>query len=231
MPRHSLRRRALQALKVSTTLLVLGVAVIGFAHTQYGRPLLRYIPGMGACPLDAAPLTIADRARVRATLLAPLAGEHAAASRRVFDFELGSTTAAEVSAWSATHGLACESGRKLALRCTKSPTGSFGLDTAFDEVAFDFDAGGRLVTVEGSANLGDAARVANYVEARDQTLRDRLGPPTTIRGEARPEVVTVGPLSQIFREFRSSDVRAQIVATNRGRGRFTIREYYQLIAG
>jgi hypothetical protein len=231
MRHHSIRRRALQVLGLSAALGMLGVAVIGFAHTEYGRPLLAYIPGMGACPLDVAPLTAEDRMRIRGETLAPLAGEQAAGSRHALAFELGRTTADEVSAWASSHQISCAPGRKLALRCTAVPAGATGQATAFDVVSFDFAPDGRLLMVEGSASLDDAARAAEYVATRDLALRDSLGAPTTSRGDAAAATVTVGPLSQILREFRSSDVHAKVVATNSGQGRFTIREFHQLIAG
>ena len=231
MQRTLILRRVLQTLKVSAVLGVLAVAVIGFAHTEHGRPLLQYIPGMGACPLDAAQLTAEHRTRVRDELLAPLAGDQSAASRRVLGFELGRTTADDVSAWAALHGISCAPARKLALRCMTVPASTTGQSTAFDEISFDFDVDGRLVMVEGSASLQDATLAADYVATRDVALRDQLGEPTTSRGAARAETVTVGLLSQMEREFRSSDVRATVVATNRGQGRFTIREFHQLIAG
>lgn len=230
MTTRPLRRRILQALVGSSVLVVLGVAVIGFAHTEAGRPLLRYIPGMGACPLGP-PLTAEDQTRVRGEILAPYAGDHPAASRRVLSFELGRTTSAEVSAWATHHGLACAPGRRLALRCTGVPAQSLDQVAAFDAVSFDFDAEGRLVTLEGSASLTDPALAAGYVAARDRTLRDQLGAPVTTRGEAQAAVVAAGPLSQISREFRSSDIRTHVAATNDGHGRYNIREFHQLITG
>lgn len=231
MNSRSIRRRVLQVLGLSTALAVIGVAIIGFAHTEHGRPLLAYIPGMGACPLDGAPLTAEDRTRIRGEVLAPLVGQHAARSRHALTFELGRTTAADVSAWATSHDISCAPGRKLALRCTPVPAQSIGQSTGFDEVSFDFDMDGRLVMVEASASLNDAARAADYVATRDLDLRDNLGTPTSSLGAARAEVVTKGPLSQISREFRGSDVRSRVMATNSGLGRFTIREFHQLTAG
>ena len=230
MTRRPILRRVLQVLGALTGLAVVGVAVIGFAHTERGRPLLRYIPGMGACPLDASTLTAQDRSRVRGEVLAPYAEGHAASSRRALAFELGRTTADDVSAWATSHGITCGPARKLGLRCTAVPARSLDEVAAFDEVAFEFDADGRLVTVTGSASLADATLAADYVAARDLALRDHLGAPATSHGDARAEAVR-GALSQISREFRRSDVRAQVIATNSGRGRFTIREFHQLIAG
>ena len=231
MTPRPLRRRVLRAFMAVASLGLLFVAVIGFAHTETGRPLLRYIPGMGACPLDGANLTAADRTRIRGELLAPLAGEGAAISRRVLAFELGRTTADEVSAWATSHGVTCGPGRKLGVRCTAVPASSLAATTAYDQIDFDFDGEGRLVALVGSASLVDPDQAAGYVASTELALRDRLGAPTTSRGAADAATVSRGPLSQISREFRSSDVRAQVAATNNGHGRFTIREVHQLIAG
>lgn len=221
-------RRLLQALKVSVALVVLGVAVIGFAHTERGRPLLRYIPGMGACPLGYDELTADQRARVRGELLTPLVGERAATSHRALAFELGRTTTDEVTAWATAHAVACGPGRKTGLRCTAVPAGALDQVAAFDELAFEFSADGRLVGLTGSASLTDATRVADYVAARDVTMRSQLGEPIERRGDARPEALN-GPLAQISREYRSSDMRAKVMATDIGHGRFTVREFHQLI--
>jgi hypothetical protein len=225
MTRHPIRRRILQLLGATAALGVLGVAVIGFAHTETGRPLLQYIPGMGACPLGP-PLSAEDRMRVRGELLAPLAGVGAATSRRVLAFELGRTSAADVSAWAASHAIQCAPGRKIGLRCTAVPADALGQTHAFDEVSFEFDAGDRLISVEGSANLQDAAVAIDYVATRDLALRDQLGEPTASRDTA-----LAGPLSQMSRDFRRSDIRAHVNATNMGRGRYKIREFHQLIEG
>lgn len=231
MHEHPVRRRIFQAVRLTVALVVVFVAVVGFAHTEHGRPLLRYIPGMGACPLDGVVLSAEDRARVRGEVLAPLAGERAAASRRALAFELGRTSVADVTAWAAEQGVTCSPGRKLGMRCTTVPARSLAGVAEFDEVSLEFDADGRLAAVEGSASLTDPARAAEYVATRDRALRDSLGEPVTIRGDAVATTVARGPLSQIAREFRTRDVRAGVVATNSGGGRFTIREYHQLIAG
>jgi hypothetical protein len=95
MSPHPIRRRVLQVFGVCAALGTLGVAVIGFAHTELGRPLLQYIPGMGACPLDGVDLTAEDRMRLRGQVLASVAGDTAAGSRQVLSFELGRTTVDE----------------------------------------------------------------------------------------------------------------------------------------
>lgn len=235
MKAHPIRRRIVAALGVTTGLVVLLVAVIGVAHTPFGRPLLRYIPGMGACPLDVAPLTAEDRMRVRGDTLAALGGEGAATSRVALRFELGATARGDVERWAAEHGLACAPGRRLALRCTDVPSaalaGALTEQARFDELSFDFDLDGRLVMLEGSSHVADARAAVDYVARRDATLRAALGDPTVVHGETTERSVSRGPLSQISREFRRRDVRAKVIATNFGRGRFGVREFHQLIAG
>lgn len=236
MTAHPIRRRIVAALGITTGLVVLLVAVIGVAHTPFGRPLLRYIPGMGtACPLDVAPLTAEDRMRVRNDTLAALGGEGAATSRIALRFELGTTVRAEVEQWAAQHDLTCAPGRRLALRCTDVPSvalaGALAEQPRFDELSFDFDLDGRLVMLEGSSHVADAQAAVDYVARRDASLRAALGAPTAVRGETTATSVSRGPLSQISREFRRRDVRAKVVATNFGQGRFGVREFHQLVAG
>lgn len=235
MTAHPNHRRIFAALGITTGIVALLVAVIGVAHTPFGRPLLRYIPGMGACPLDAAPLTAEDRMRVRGDTLAALGGQGVATSRVALRFDLGTTARAEVEGWAAEHGLACAPGRKLALRCTDVPSGALaGAVTEgvrFDELSFDFDLEGRLVTIEGSSHVADAQTAVDYVASRDASLRAALGAPSVMHGEADAKSVSRGPLSQISREFRRQDVRAKVVATNFGRGRFGLREFHQLVTG
>jgi hypothetical protein len=231
MSAHPVRRRIFAALGITSGLALAMVAVIGVAHTEFGRPLLRYIPGMGACPLDVAPLTAAERLRVRNDTLVALGGEGVATSRAALAFELGSTGRTDVEHWAAEHGLQCVAGRKLALRCADVPAAALVGEGGFDEVSFDFDLDGRLVMLEGSSSVADAQSAVDYLTRRDQSLRSSLGQPTIIRGDATATAVSRGPLSQISREFRRSDVRASVIATNFGHGRFGIREFHQLIAG
>lgn len=227
---HPIRRRLLQVLGASAALGAAFVAVVGVAHTDFGRPLLRYIPGMGACPLDVRTLTAEDRMRVRGEQLAALAGEGEARSRTALAFELGTTTRSDVDKWALAHELECTPGRSLALRCEDVPATALG-ERGFDEVSFEFDGAGVLLTVEGSGRAADAASAAAYVASRDVSLRATLGEPTVVHGDAIETAVSRGPLSQISREFRRSDVRAQVVATNLGRGRYGVREYHQLVTG
>jgi hypothetical protein len=140
-----------------------------------------------------------------------------------------------VEQWAAQHDLTCAPGRRLALRCTDVPSvalaGALADDARFDELSFDFDLDGRLVMLEGSSHVADAQAAVDYVARRDVSLRAALGAPTAVRGETTATSVSRGPLSQISREFRRQDVRAKVVATNFGQGRFGVREFHQLVAG
>lgn len=228
--RRRTRRRVLQVLGAASALSIAFVALVGVAHTEFGRPLLRYIPGMGACPLDVATLTAEDRMRVRGEQLAALGGEGEARSRNALAFELGTTTRADIDAWASSHDVQCAPGRSTALRCDDVPAAALGKH-GFDEVSFEFDTAGVLLTVESSGHAADAASAAEYVARRDASLRAVLGEPTIVHGDAVAASVSRGPLSQISREFRCSDVRARVIATNLGRGRYGVREFHQLVTG
>lgn len=194
---HLIRRRMLQVVGGLSILGASFVAVVGVAHTDFGRPLLRYIPGMGACPLDAAALTAEERMRVRGEQLAAVAGEGAAPSRAVLAFELGVTTRADLDQWAVTHDLVCAPSRSMSLRCDGVPAAALG-GTGFDELSFELSPRDVLLAVEGSATVADADGAAKWIARRDELLRGALGEPTQTRGDAVAGDVSRGPLSTIL---------------------------------
>ena len=62
-----IRRRVVRGCVAVTGLGVAFVALVGYAHTEAGRPLLRYLPGMGgSCPhAELAQMSAVDRDRAR----------------------------------------------------------------------------------------------------------------------------------------------------------------------
>ncbi|MBX7078759.1 MAG: hypothetical protein K1X88_06180 [Nannocystaceae bacterium] len=204
------------------------VAVVGFAHTPAGRPLLRYLPGMGSsCPhAAAATMTADDRDRVRVQTLAQYRGEAPAASRDAAGFQLGSASRDEVERWALAHALACTAAGS-SLRCDAVPAGALPPGHVADTIHFGFDARDRVVSVDLSSRLPDAAIAAQWVERSDARLRAQLGEPTAQRGEATAAFMARAPLAQVASEFRRTELRAKVSVTNLGHGRFAARETYQ----
>jgi hypothetical protein len=205
------------------------VGVVGFAHTPAGRPLLRYLPGMGStCPVQTA-MAPEERDRVRDATLASMKGEEHASSRAALVFELGVTSRDDVAAWASAHTIGCAPDRVTSLRCADVPADALGIHS--DELSFVFDAHDRLVSLDASARVGDAETAASFAFDRTAELRARLGEPSHVDGEPTAAWVGRGALTQVSAEFRRAELRAKVIATNLGRGRFTVRELYQALPG
>lgn len=208
------------------------VGVLGFAHTEHGRPLLRYLPGMGSsCPVQTTAMAPTERDRVRVETLASVRGEQSAGTSAALTFELGTTGRSDVVAWAIAHSIECRLEPSSALRCTDVPADALGTGMATDDVAFAFDAGDRLVAVDTSSRVADAETAARFVDRRTTALRSALGEPSQLAGEPTAAYVGRGALAQFSAEFRRAELRAKVIATNLGRGRFTVRELYQSIPG
>lgn len=201
------------------------VAVVGLAHTPLGRPLLRWLPGMGtSCPAGHEAMTLAERDRVRRDVLVPLRGEAPAASRRALAFELGTTGHADALAWSHTHALACiDAGARL--DCTDVPASALDGHVGADAIHLEFDEDGMLIAVEAVHRTDDAARAAELFHGRVDRIDAAVGPARAQSGA--PERLARGPLSQAAADYGFSDLRARVIATNLGHGRFVVREHWQ----
>ncbi len=225
-----IRRRVVRGCVAVTGLGVAFVALVGFAHTEAGRPLLRYLPGMGgSCPhAELAQMSAVDRDRARARTLAPFAGADSTDSRDALGFVLGTSDRATVVAWARDHGVTCEASGST-LRCDGVPAVALDAHGGESAVAFGFDAADRLVAVDRSARLPDADAASRWVTDRTEQLSSRLGAPSSTRGSAGASHIGRAALSQVSAEFRRVELRAQVSVTNLGRGRFAARESYQAL--
>jgi hypothetical protein len=226
--RSNRRRKWLRALGVLALGSAAFVAVVGFAHTPAGRPLLRYLPGMGtSCPhAAAATMTADDRDRVRERTLAQYRGDSPAASRDAAGCQLGLASRADVERWAAAHAVSCTAAGS-GVRCDAVPAGALPPGHVADAISFGFDARDTVVSVDLSSRLADAAIAAQWAERTDARLRAQLGEPTVSRGEATAVFMARAPLAQVASEFRRTELRAKVSVTNLGHGRFAARETYQ----
>ncbi len=216
------RRRRILAWAGSATLAF--VAFVGFAHTSAGRTFLSWLPGVG-CPLDRAPLTAERRDQTRTAILAAYEGEDPASTRTVLGLELERARFDDVVAWAADAGVACAPASDASsLQCPAVPLGD-----ATGVGRFSFDGGGRLVAFDVSRRDADAGRAAAFVRERAQTLRADHGEPTSHRGEASEAFLRRGALGQVAYEYRFSDMRTTLSATNLGHGRYLVRETWQAV--
>jgi hypothetical protein len=208
----------------------LAVGVIGFAHTKSGRWMLRYIPGMGACPvgMDVA-LTPEQRDQARELAFDKVRGEGTSSGKPALGFTLGQTTRASVEGWAADRGVSCNSVRSNELRCQKVAGAAIDSSTDADEVLFVFDSAQALVTVGVTRNSMAPEAAVEFVQARASSLMAVAGPPSKERGEKSSSYLSKNKLSQVASEFSFSDYRAVVSATNMGEGRIVVREQFQLM--
>ncbi|PRQ00478.1 hypothetical protein [Enhygromyxa salina] len=209
------------------------VAIVGVAHTPWGRPLLGYLSFLGmngmnsGCPIGAE-LDPARAAELRAASLEPLRGATPSVSRRVLGFELGTSRRDEVLTWSRDQGLECSPPPRQPnssdLRCTGLQLR--GTDTR-GSVNFSFDPEDRLLDVERAVRVGDAGLATELGSELEVEIAQNSGALSSRHGELTAGYLSRGPLSQSAAEFRFEDMRAQVIVTNMGDGAFSIRGIHQ----
>lgn len=210
-----LRRRLLIWAGSST---VAFVGFVGFAHTDSGRSLLSVLPGMG-CPLDRGPLSAEQLDHSRHKSLAAYRGEESASQRTVLVFELGRSTRTEVQAWATDTSAQCEARSDSRLRCESG-----------DAVrSFTFDRHDHVVALDVSRELHELSEAVEYGRQRQAEIAEVHGRPTTSSGELSTAMLSSGPLAHAKSEYRYSDLRGTLTATNMGHGRFVVRETWQAI--
>ncbi len=213
-------------------------AVIGFAHTKPGRPLLAWLghhTGLFAraagCPLgyDRA-ATPEQREAYRARFARLHSGAAPAAARPALGFALDRTTRADVMAWAGTHGLACAAGKGAAdLSCESVPDAL--VPDAFrgagaQSVWFTFGTGDRLVAVIAVAQTDAPGPVQAAFTSVTRDLAEEAGPPARVEGT--PESLPAGTLYQATAEYRFRNYYAVTRATNLGHGYALTEEYRSL---
>ena len=228
--------------RLGLTVVVSGAltALIGFAHTPMGRPLLGLLRPMlrasgQSCPLgyDAA-ATPAQREEARRRFSRTHAHPEglAAKARPALGFVLDATTRAEVNAWAAARGLRCESAKSGAdLSCddvsaAQLPEGYRGSDVT--AVWFNFGADGTLISLTAVRRDASAQRVEATYQGLQTALTRDAGPLFHTEGSASATVLASAPLRQATSELRFRDYYALVRATNVGDAYVLTEEYRSL---
>ena len=147
-------RAARRVLFPTLGLVVLGTALMGFAHTPAGRPLLRWmgmsIKGAG-CPLGydvkASP---EQKEAARRNFAAIHRGSSPARARPALGFGFEETTREQVRAWADSHGVKCAAPRSGAESRLRAPP--------------------RLALSRDGAPAGDPRPVAHLRQGRQARL-------------------------------------------------------------
>jgi hypothetical protein len=203
-------------------------ALIGFAHTPYGRPLLNALRGAPGCPVD---LSGGDPKQVEAQRKAALrrrVGSTPELTRPAAEFALGQSTRAQVTAAMNMRAERCQSLRdESVFKCTlrandaRWPRG---------DAHFQFDAHGHLVALDVRHAPVAANEAFGQLSLLGEGLRERVGPVTQQRGARDAKALAQSYLRQSILEFRYKSYVAQLSATNFGEAHGSVvRESYQYL--
>lgn len=224
-PNRKRRLRQVAVWLLSSSLI--GVALIGAAHTPVGRPLLAWLPGGPGCPA----LTEASPREVEAFRVAELRrrqGTPKPQSTPALGFELGVTTRTDVRSWADRHALRCKSERSgSVLRCIEVPPAATPGGRAIDDLYLQFDASERLVAVDAQHREGTAESAVAHLSSRAESLTRAVGPTTEISGDPTAGYLTRHRFARAEFEYRYRGYLAEISALNHGRGVVRVREQYQ----
>lgn len=223
----SLKRALVKAAAGLAAVAMLGTAVIGVAHTPWGRPLLK-LPLLSAmaknagCPVGS--IEPAAFEQVRASRLRADAGTAAARSYPALTFILGETHRPAVEAWAkAEH---CKAGFVASVLECDNVT-SLGAP-AIAHVRLQFDGSERLVSVDLFRN-GEAALV-NRFQDLSRELDQRVGPATSAVGTPSLPFMKSSPLQTVVRTYSYKDYVARATLLNFGKLGLRLREEYQWLA-
>ena len=218
---------------VGTTTLLLGM--VGFAHTQTGRPIVAGLTRMahGGCPFgfDKA-MSPAQRERARANFAASHRGEQRAASRPALGFTLDQSTREQILASMTAHGVHCAPGLGMSdLTCSQVPSAALpGSAPAAPArtVWFTFGQKAQLLSVIAVSKDAHPQTISDAFVNTRRSLDERAGAVATLQGDADSAALAKGLLREASAEFRFSNYYALERAANMGNGFVFTEEYRSL---
>jgi hypothetical protein len=207
--------------------------LIGFAHTEAGRPLLNVLRGAPGCPVDLAALQPDRIEASRAAAIAKRRGPAHESSRRALAFTLGETPKAHVLAYLSEHAVPCEDKQQgTVLRCTGAPSElSPGGAPRIDDLHLQFDAAERLVAVDLYREGTSSCAAVAWVAEMDERLTRDVGPATGKHGEVSETFLEGGTLRRASNQYRYQGYVAEVSATRFGSRGVRVREQYQWVPG
>jgi hypothetical protein len=207
---------------------ILATALIGVAHTPWGRPLLK-LPFLSAlaqrsgCPVGS--IEPAAFEAVRQTKLAGDVGEAPARAHPALGFTLGQTRQSDVARWIASTHTNCKAGLVATVLECSDVTAAGG--PPISQLRLQFDAQERLVSVDlFRADPAGAALVERF-QALGRELDERVGPATSSVGTPTLAFVTQSGLQTVVRSYGYRDYVASAMLLNFGKRGLRLREQYR----
>jgi hypothetical protein len=219
----------LKALCASALFGVSATALIGFAHTPAGKPVLHWLAAQAGCPASFAN---ADPVRVEAYRVKQLrahAGTQRAQAAPALGFELGVTSRAQVDTWVSANALQCESQRQgSVLQCQNIEQGAAA---PIANLHLQFDQASKLVAVDVQrAEVCGSSAVAHLRQLQARLERS-VGPATSHRGRLDASYLDGQRFANSATEFRYQDYLAKLSASHLHAAGITVREQYQWVGG
>jgi hypothetical protein len=207
---------------------VLGTAVVAMIVLHL-PPVRRVLAAHGhtggaLCPLGygaAAANPAAERAHNAA-----LRGDSPARERPALGFALDVTTVADLERWARSHDVACQTRHGgTQVECGEVAGPLVPGDLALTSVMFAMNSHGTLASIKTTRRSREVAPVASAFSAVTHQLTSRAGVPMAEDGSAAPDVLASATLRQASVEYRFTNYRAVVRATNLGDG-FALTESY-----
>jgi hypothetical protein len=206
-------------------------AVIGVAHTPWGRPLLK-LPLLSAmasragCPVGT--IEPAAFEKVRSTKLKSEVGSEPAKQHPALAFTLGESRRADVERWTKTQNAKCKAGLVASvLEC--SDVAAPGVPT-IAKLRLQFDEQERLVSVDLFRSTGTAESLIGRFVELEQQLEQQVGPSTNSVGTPTLSYVTKTSLQTVVRQYSYRDYVAKATLLNFGKRGLRLREQYQWLS-
>jgi hypothetical protein len=203
-------------------------AVIGVAHTPWGRPLLR-LPLLSAlashagCPVGS--IEPAAFEKVRQTKLQGDVGTASAGAHPALGFTLGQTRRSAVEQWAKAQRASCKAGLVASVLECENVTVVGG--APISHLRLQFDATERLVALDlFRASPDDQALVSRFQEL-GRELDASVGPATSSLGTPTLAFMKQSPLQTVVRTYGYRDYVASALLLNLGRRGLRLREQYQ----
>lgn len=207
---------------------LLATAVIGVAHTPWGRPLLR-LPLLSAlaqhagCPVGS--IEPAAFEKVRRTKLQGEVGATAARAHPALGFTLGRTRRTGVEQWIEAGRVSCKAGLVASVLECENVAGAGG--AAISHLRLQFDGEQRLVSVDLFRQSSDDRALVQRFEELGRELDAQVGPATSSVGTPTLAFMKQSPLQTAVRSYGYRDYVASAMLVNLGKRGLRLREQYQ----
>lgn len=218
-------------------------ALMGFAHTAPGRPLLALMGGKSpadgatgrggsACPLGFSKIDPSQKDAVLQQQASQLRGTQPAAAKPALAFSLEKTTKADVQEWGRTNQLACRDSRFMSdFECSDVQAQLLSHEAAAGPLAkvvkFTFDSQDRLVGVTAIRYDRDPGTLAAFYKGTVTTLAEKAGSASKQHGEATAENLLEGRYNRLNSTFAFTNYHAKASVSQVREGEFMFVEEYR----